>query len=129
MSTKSKITIISILSYGFFVILAYFFKFLSPAKIGITWTAFWYIAVALIVYYLWFKNLIFQRVIYYARQLNLTQADLANRLPNLKPNQIVPDPHRVNLFAPLFTFPLQGLDRLNTQLTQEARQNGIKPFK
>lgn len=129
MSTKVKLMLISILTYCIFVFLAIFIGFLSPAKIGITWTVFWYVAAAGIVYYLWFKNLVFQKVIYYARQLKLTQIDLAKMLPNLKESQVVPDPNKANLIAPLFNFPLQGLDILNTKLSKQAAEQGIKPFK
>ncbi|WP_040471098.1 hypothetical protein [Lentilactobacillus kisonensis] len=129
MATKSKLTIISILTYCLFVILTFFTGFLSPAKIGITWTVFWYVAVAGIIYYLWFKNLVFQKVIYYARQLQLTQTDLAKLLPNLKESQVVPDPQKANFIAPLFNFPLQGLDILNNKLAKQAAQQGVKPFR
>lgn len=71
----------------------------------------------------------FQKVIYYARQLKLTQTDLAKMLPNLKESQVVPDPNKTNLIAPLFNFPLQGLDILNTKLSKQATEQGIKPFK
>ncbi|MBZ3777336.1 hypothetical protein [Lentilactobacillus otakiensis] len=129
MSTKSKLTIISILTYCAFIILALFTNILSPAKIGITWTVFWYIAAAGIVYYLWFKNLIFQRVMYYSKELGLTQTDLAKMLPNLKQSQVVPDPTKRAIIAPILNFPLQGLDILNSKLTPMAKEKGIKPFR
>ncbi|MDS1016170.1 hypothetical protein [Lentilactobacillus buchneri] len=129
MSTKSKLTIISILTYCAFIILAFFTNILSPAKIGITWTIFWYIAAAGIIYYLWFKNLVFQRVMYYSKALHLTQTDLAKMLPNLKESQVVPDPAKRAIIAPIFNFPLQGLDILNAKLTPMAKQKSIKPFR
>lgn len=129
MSTKSKLTITSILTYCAFIILALFTNILSPAKIGITWTVFWYIAAAGIVYYLWFKNLVFQRVMYYAKALGLTQTDLAKMLPNLKQSQVVPDPTKRAIIAPILNFPLQGLDILNSKLTPMAKEKGIKPFR
>ncbi|ORN29138.1 hypothetical protein FAM21835_00406 [Lentilactobacillus parabuchneri] len=129
MTTKSKLTIISILRYCAFIIFALFTDVLSPAKIGITWTIFWYIAAAGIIYYLWFKNLIFQRVMYFSKALGLTQTDLAKMLPNLKPSQVVPDPSKPAILAPVFTFPLQGLDILNAKLTPMAKEKGIKPFR
>lgn len=129
MSTKTKLTIISILTYCAFIILALLLGFLSPAKIGITWTIFWYIAAAGIVYYLWFKNLVFQRVMYYSKALKLTQTDLAKMLPNLKQSQVVPDPGKPAIIAPIFNFPLQGLDILNAKLTPMAKEKGIQPFR
>lgn len=129
MSTKSKLTIISILTYCAFIILALSFNFLSPAKIGITWTIFWYIAVALIIYYLRFKNLVFQEVMYYSKALGLTQTDLAKMLPNLKQSQVVPDPSKRAIIAPIFNFPLQGLDILNSKLAPMVKEKGIQPFR
>ncbi|KRL61183.1 hypothetical protein FD08_GL003019 [Lentilactobacillus parakefiri DSM 10551] len=109
--------------------MALFTNILSPEKIGITWTIFWYVAAAGIVYYLWFKNLVFQRVMYYSKALNLTQVDLAKMLPNLKESQVVPDPGKPAIIAPIFNFPLQGLDILNAKLTPMAKQKGIPPFR
>ncbi|WP_057826571.1 hypothetical protein [Lentilactobacillus sunkii] len=129
MSTKTKLTIISILTYCAFIILALSLGFLSPAKIGITWTIFWYVAAAGIIYYLWFKNLVFQRVMYYSKALKLAQTDLAKMLPNLKESQVVPDPGKPAIIAPIFNFPLQGLDILSAKLTPMAKEKGIQPFR
>lgn len=129
MSTKVKFAIIAVLTYIIFVIAAIGFGFLDPQKIGITWSIFWYVAAALIIYYLWFKNVVYHRVMYYARQLKLTKADLQKFLPNLKKSQVIPDPQRNNYFAPIFNFPLQGLDVLDKALTKEAKQRHIQPFK
>ena len=81
------------------------------------------------MYYLWFKNLIFQRVMYYSKELGLTQTDLAKMLPNLKQSQVVPDPTKRAIIAPILNFPLQGLDILNSKLTPMAKEKGIKPFR
>ncbi|MFT9021484.1 hypothetical protein [Lentilactobacillus hilgardii] len=68
-------------------------------------------------------------MMYYARQLKLTKNDLQKFLPNLKKSQDIPDPQRKNYFAPIFNFPLQGLDVLDKELAKEAKEKGIKPFK
>lgn len=129
MSTKVKLTITAILTYCVFAILAVTLGFLSPHKIGMTWSVFWYIAAACIVYYLWFKNLVFQRVLFYARQLKLTKQDLETMLPKLKKNQVVPDPNRRHLMAPIFNFPLQGLDILDRKLADVIKDKDIKKFR
>ncbi len=129
MSTKIKFAIVSICLYIIFVLLAIIVGFLNPAKIGITWSVFWYIAAAGIAYYLWFKNVIWARVKYYARMLDLRQIDLQKMVPNLKKSQVVPDPQRKTMFAPIFNFSLQGLDILDKNLTELAERKHIKPFK
>ncbi|MGP3639336.1 hypothetical protein [Lentilactobacillus hilgardii] len=129
MSTKVKFSLISLIGYLIFATAAFTFGFLDPNRIGLQWSIFWYIAAALITYYLWFKNVVYKRVMYYARQLKLTKNDLQKFLPNLKKSQDIPDPQRKNYFAPIFNFPLQGLDVLDKELAKEAKEKGIKPFK
>lgn len=129
MSTKVKFAIIGVITYLIFVIAALTLGFLDPSRIGITWSIFWYVIAALIIYYLWFKNVVYQRVMYYARQMALTKTDLQQFLPHLKKSQEVPDPQRHNYFAPIFNFPLQGLDVLDKELTKMAAKQGVKPFK
>ncbi|KRM44014.1 hypothetical protein FEZ41_03145 [Lentilactobacillus parafarraginis] len=129
MSTKVKLAILWLIIYIIFAVGALYLGVLAPAKIGITWSIFWYIAAALIAYYLWFKNVVYQRVMYYARALKLSQSDLRALIPNLKQSQVVPDPNRKNYFAPIFNFPLQGLDILDKKLRQQASERQIPPFK
>lgn len=104
------------------------FGFLSPAKISWPWTAFWLIAALGIAYYLGFKNLVFERTMYYAKQLDLTKADLVAMLPELTKRQEVPDPQKKHLLSPVFNFSLQNLDILERQLAQLAQTKGVKPF-
>lgn len=128
MKPKTKWTIISIIAYLLFAGCGLGFGFLSPAKISLPWTAFWLIAALGIAYYLGYKNLIFERTMYYAKQLDLTKADLVAMLPELTGHQEVPDPQKRHLFSPVFNFSLQNLNILDHQLAQLAQTKGIKPF-
>ncbi|GEP23518.1 hypothetical protein LDI01_11110 [Lentilactobacillus diolivorans] len=50
-------------------------------------------------------------------------------LPKLKKNQVVPDPNRRHLMAPIFNFPLQGLDILDRKLADVIKDKDIKKFR
>ncbi len=126
MSLKTKWTLISILTYVIFVILAVTTGILNPARIGIAWSVSWYIIAAAIVYYLWFKNIIFEQVMTKARKLGLSKNDLAKMLPKLKKNQEIPDPKKRHFFSPIFNFSLQNLDILNKKLSQDTNKNNSK---
>ncbi|WP_225417460.1 hypothetical protein [Lentilactobacillus kosonis] len=104
MKAKTRWTLIGILTYCIFAVITFGFNLLSPARVGITWTVFWYIAAALIIYYICFKNLVFRRMLYNARQLHMTKTDLATLLPNMKQSQDIPNPDKHQPFSPLFTF-------------------------
>ncbi|MCY9806315.1 hypothetical protein OXT66_01980 [Lentilactobacillus senioris] len=128
MKPKTKWILLSILAYLLFAGCGLGFGFLDPAKISWPWTAFWLIAALGIAYYLGFKNLIFERTMYYAKQLNLTKADLVTMLPELSGRQEVPDPQKRHWLSPVFNFSLQNLNILDRQLAQLAQTKGIKPF-
>ncbi|AQW20834.1 hypothetical protein PL11_002335 [Lentilactobacillus curieae] len=129
MTSKTKWTLIGILTYCIFIIVTLGFNLLAPNRVGITWTVFWYVAAALIIYYLCFKNWVYHRVLYYARKLELTQADLAAFLPDLKQTQEIPNPNKRHLFSPLFTLSLQNLDTLDRQVKKIAKTKNIDPYK
>ena len=129
MAVKTKWTLIAILTYVLFVMLVWTTKVLAPEKIGLSWSVFWYVMAGLICYYLRYKNIVFERVMYYARQLQLSKADLKQMLPEIKKSQDIPDPARPHLVSPLFSFSLQNLDSLDRQLLKLAKSKTIKPFR
>ncbi|MTV82785.1 hypothetical protein [Secundilactobacillus folii] len=120
---------ISIIIYVIFVVCAVVFNFLDPAKIGISWTIFWYVAVAGFMYYFYFKNMAYQEVVYYARQFHLTKTDLEAMVPDRKKTAEVPDPERANIFTPLISIPLNVTNRLTDILEKRAHDEGVAPFK
>lgn len=128
MTSKTKWTIISTILYIIYAFGMLFFKIIGPSQVGLPWTAFWLIAGAGIAYYLAFKNEVFERTMYYARALNLTQADLIAMLPGLKKSQVVPDPQKKHIMSPVLNFSLQNLNSLDRQVTQLAASKDIKPF-
>ncbi|WP_268913375.1 hypothetical protein [Lentilactobacillus sp. SPB1-3] len=128
MKNKTRWTLTGILTYCLFAAITFGFNLLSPSRIGVTWTVFWYIAAALIIYYLCFKNYVFRRMLYNARQLHMTKDELAEMLPDIKQSQDIPNPQRHQPFSPLFTFSLQNLDKLDQELQKKATEHGIEPY-
>lgn len=120
---------ISIVIYVIFVICAVEFKLLDPAKIGWSWTVFWYIAAAGFMYYFYFKNMAYREVIYYARQFHLTKTDLEAIVPNRKNTAEVPDPDHPNIFTPLIQVPLSVTNPLTDVLEKRAKKENVKPFR
>lgn len=128
MTKKAKWISTGIILYVLFIISDIWLDYLNPQKIGITWTIFWFVAAFGIVYFFCFKNFIFERTMYYAKQLNLTKVELIDLLPELKKDQRVPDPKKFHLLSPIFSFSLQNLDLLDDKLLELGQQQHIKPF-
>ncbi|WP_288531753.1 hypothetical protein [uncultured Secundilactobacillus sp.] len=128
MTQHRKWQLISILAYVAFIVLAIVFKFLDPAKIGLSWTIFWVVFGAGIAYYFYFKNVSYQEVIYYARALHLDQAALEALVPDRKKTAEVPNPDRPNMFSPLAQVPIGVLNTLTDELAKQAKAAGIAKF-
>lgn len=126
---RTKWQLISTLIYIVFVIAAVVFKFLDPARIGIAWTIFWYVAVAGFMYYFYFKNMAYQEVIYYAHQFHLTQRDLEEMVPDRKKTAEVPNPEHPNILSPLIQVPLAVTNPLTDILEARAKEEDVAPFK
>lgn len=120
---------ISVIIYVIFVICAVEFKLLDPAKIGLSWTVFWYIAAAGFMYYFYFKNMAYQEVIYYARQFHLTKTDLEAMVPDRKSTAEVPDPEHPSILTPLIQVPLSVTNRLTDVLEKRAKEENVTSFK
>ncbi|WP_054708576.1 hypothetical protein [Secundilactobacillus paracollinoides] len=90
---------------------------------------FWYIAAAGLAYYFYFKNISYQEVVYYARQLNLDRSDLEAIVPNRKNTAEVPDPAHPNMFSPIVQVPLGILNHLSDELIKQAKEQSVAPFK
>ena len=129
MSHKTKWRTISIAIYIIFVIVAVSLKLLTPARVGLSWSIFWYIAVAGFLYYFYFKNVAYQEVIYYARELHLSRSDLEAIVPDRKNTAEVPDPDHPNIFSPLVQVPLEIINKLTTDLEKRAKDAQVTPFK
>ncbi|WP_283679431.1 hypothetical protein [Lentilactobacillus sp. Marseille-Q4993] len=129
MTAKNKWITIGILTYIIFILVVIVTNILDPARIGAPWTVFWYVAAVLIIYYLCFKNYVYERVIYYARALDLTQTDLQDMLVVKKSSQVAPNPARKFSISPLFNLSLQNLDRIDEQLRKLAKTKEVKPFR
>lgn len=129
MTHRAKWLSISVIIYAVFVVCAVAFKLLDPAKIGMSWTVFWYVAAAGFMYYFYFKNMAYREVIYYARQFHLTKADLEALVPNRKSTAEVPDPEHPGLLTPLIQVPLSVTNRLTDTLEKRAKEEHIAPFK
>ena len=129
MSHKTKWRTISIAIYIIFVIVAVSLKLLTPARVGLSWSIFWYIAVAGFLYYFYFKNVAYQEVIYYARELHLNRSDLEAIVPDRKNTAEVPDPDHPNIFSPLVQVPLEIINKLTTELEKRAKDAQVTPFK
>ena len=129
MSHKTKWRTISIAIYIIFVIVAVSLKLLTPARVGLSWSIFWYIAVAGFLYYFYFKNVAYQEVIYYARELHLSRSDLEAIVPDRKNTAEVPDPDYPNIFSPLIKVPLEIINKLTTELEKRAKDAQVTPFK
>lgn len=128
MNKKIKWIVVGIALYGLFLISNIFSDYLAPSKVTLPWTIFWYVIAFGIAYFFAFKNYIFERTMYYAKQLNLTKDDLTAMLPKLKKNQEVPDPQKRHLLSPSFNFSLQNLDILDDKLIAMAKEQKITPF-
>ena len=129
MTHRIKWATLSIVIYVIFVACAIAFKLLDPAKIGLSWTVFWYIAAAGLMYYFYFKNMAYREVIYYARQFHLTRLDLETMVPNRKKTAEVPDPDHPSIFTPLISVPLSVTNRLTDILEKRAKDEHVAPFK
>lgn len=129
MTHRVKWASISIVIYVIFVACAIGFNLLNPAKIGISWTIFWYVAAAGLMYYFYFKNMAYQEVIYYARQLKLSKTDLEAMVPDRKNTAEVPDPDHPNILTPLIQVPLSVTNVLTDVLEKRAKDAGIAAFK
>ncbi|HBF74417.1 MAG TPA: hypothetical protein DDW71_04065 [Lactobacillus sp.] len=129
MTHRAKWMTISVVIYVIFVVCAVAFKLLDPAKIGLSWTVFWYIAAAGLMYYFYFKNMAYQEVIYYARQFHLKKVDLEAMVPDRKNTAEVPDPDHPNILIPLIQVPLSVTNRLTDVLEKRANEENVKPFK
>ncbi|GAW98273.1 hypothetical protein [Secundilactobacillus mixtipabuli] len=129
MTHRAKWTVISVAIYVVFVICAVVFKLLDPARIGLSWTVFWYVAAAGFMYYFYFKNMAYQEVIYFARQFHLTKADLETMVPDRKATAEVPDPERPGILTPLIQVPLSVTNRLTDALEKRAKAEHVTPFK
>lgn len=128
MTHRVKWAISAILIYVVFVVCAVVFDLLDPRQIGLAWTIFWYVVVAGIVYYLYFKNLAYQEVLYYARQLHLSKTDLAALVPNRPKTVALPDPAHPSLLAPVYQLPLSVTNQLTEVLIKRAKEAGIPRF-
>lgn len=129
MTHRAKWMTISVIIYVIFVICAVEFKLLDPAKIGLSWTVFWYIAAAGFMYYFYFKNMAYQEVIYYARQFHLTKTDLEAMVPGRKSTAEVPDPEHPSILTPLIQVPLSVTNRLTDVLEKRAKEENVTSFK
>lgn len=129
MTHHTKWRLLSIAIYVIFVIICIAFKLLRPSDIGMAWSIFWYIAAAGLAYYFYFKNISYQEVVYYARQLNLDRSDLEAIVPNRKNTAEVPDPAHPNMFSPIVQVPLGILNQLSDELIKQAKAQSVVPFK
>lgn len=115
--------------YLLFIVAAWFTNFLDPSRIGLEWTIFWLVTVAGLAYYFYFKNVIYREVIYYAQQLDYHKADLLALVPDLKPNQDVPDPDKPSFFSPFAQIPISVINQLTDHLVTAAKQHHVAPYR
>lgn len=128
MKTKTKWLIISVIIYIIFVVAVTPTGILSPAQIGLPWTIFWYVVAAMFMYYFYYKNVSYAEVIYYAQQLQLTEDELRNMVPDIKKSEDVPNPAKPNLFSPLVQVSFRILNELLPKLQQMAKEKEIEEF-
>ena len=128
MTQHRKWQLITVGLYIVYLAVAFGMNFITPAKVGLAWTIFWVVVGAGICYYLYFKNLSYQEVIYYARKLNLNQGDLEAMVPDRKEKDLVPNPDKPNLFSPIAQVQISTLNVLTDELEKRAKEQGIPAF-
>lgn len=128
MKNKTKWLTISIIIYIIFAIAVTASGLVAPSKIGLAWTLFWYLAVALFMVYFYYKSTNYDAVVYYAKQLHLTEEDLREMVPDIKKSDDVPNPDKPNLFSPIVQVSFKVLNALLPQLEKQAKEHQIPRF-